>query len=157
MTNDLVRGDVNWFDSERRSAKTAGRRKTVATAQDERRRLITLGLMMKFATLAAQSNPRCSYRPKTEDYELAPKAARNHLKPAVDLPHALPKARGLDVTCGTSNAGIIDYFGVCASSDGSRLQAIARLANPHFMPLHRFVKAMAIVSLPLFSRRLSHV
>ena len=47
MTNDLIRGDVNWFDgrrSQRRSAKVSGRRKTVATAQDERRRLITLGL-----------------------------------------------------------------------------------------------------------------
>jgi type IV secretory pathway TrbF-like protein len=107
MANDLMRGDVNWFDgrhSQRRSAKASGRRKTVATARDERRRLITLGLMMTFASLAAQSNPRCSYRLKTEDYEFAPKAAsldgyrsRNHLGPTVDLPRALPEARGLGV------------------------------------------------------------
>jgi hypothetical protein len=38
----------------------------------------------------------------------------------------------------------VDDFAVCASSGGSRLQAIARLANLHFMPLRWFVKAMAI-------------
>jgi hypothetical protein len=107
MTNDLKRSDVSWFDSprsRRRSAKAGGRRKTVATPQDERRRLITLGLTMRFAGLIAQPNQRCSCRLKTEEYDFAPKAAsldgyrlRNHLAPAVDLPHALPEARGLGV------------------------------------------------------------
>ena len=78
MTNDLIRGDVNWCDrrcSQRRSAGVAGRRSRVAAAQDERRRSITLGSMMTFARLAAQPNPRWSCRPKTQDFSLAPRAA----------------------------------------------------------------------------------
>jgi hypothetical protein len=146
------RSDFNWFDRRRsRRRSTIAQRNSVATAWDERRRSITPGFMMTFASLAAQANPRCSCQLKTEDYDFAPKAGsldgyrpRNHLGPAVDLPHALPEARGLGVTCGTGNARIVDDFGVCASSGGSRLQAIARLANLHFMPLRWFVKAMAI-------------
>ena len=104
MTNDLIRGDVNWCDrrcSQRRSAGVAGRRSRVATAQDERRRSITLGSMMTFASLAAQPNPRWSCRPKTEDFSLAPRAASldrcrsRILGTRRLLPHALPEARGL--------------------------------------------------------------
>jgi hypothetical protein len=137
MTNDLVRHDVNWFAgrrAQRRSAKAGGRRKTVATAQDERRRLITLGLTMTFAGRTAQPNQRCRCRLKTEEYDFAPKAAsldgyrsRNHLAPAVDLPHALPEARGLGVTVRrpavqeTTALGAAYLAGIALSPDGTRL------------------------------------
>jgi hypothetical protein len=45
---------------------------------------------------------------------------------------------------GAGNARIVDAFGVSASSGGSRLQEIARLANLRFIPLRWFAKAMAI-------------
>ena len=139
MTNDLIRGDVNWFDcrrSQRRSVKVSGRRKTVATAQDERRRLITPGLMMTFASLAAQPNPRCSCRLKTEDCDFAPKAAsldgyrsRNHLAPPLIFRMRFLKREVSAFRCGAGNAGIVDDFALRASSGGSRLQEIARLAS----------------------------
>ncbi len=126
MTNDLVRGDVNWFDgrrSQRRSAKVSSRRKTVATAQHERRRLITLGLTMTFASLTTQPNPRCSCRLKTEDFGSAPRAAsldrcrsRIHLGLAVyfRMPYLKREVSGL--RCGAGNVGIVDYFAVRACS-----------------------------------------
>jgi hypothetical protein len=42
------------------------------------------------------------------------------------------------------NAGIVDDFGVCASSGGSCRLEMARLANLRLIPLRWFVKAMAI-------------
>ena len=48
--------------------------------------------------------------------------------------------------CGAGNAGIVDDFAVCASSGGSRLQEIARLASLRFIALRWFVKAIAIAS-----------
>jgi hypothetical protein len=106
MTHNFIWDAVNRLDrrlSPRRS-KATGRRRTVATARDERRRLITLGLMMRFASFAAQPSPRCGCRLKTEAHDLAAEAAwlagyrsRNHPGRAVDLPHGLPEARGLGV------------------------------------------------------------
>ena len=139
MTNDLVRHDVNWFDdrrAQRRSARAGGRRKTVATPQDERRRLITLGLTMRFAGLIAQPNQRCSCRLKTEDYDFAPKAAS--LREIIWPPPLIFRMRFLkrEVSasrCGAGNAGIVNDIAVCASSGGSHLQEIARLASLRFI------------------------
>ena len=126
MTNDLIRGDVNWFNrrcSQRRSAGVAGRRSRVATAQDDRRRLITLGLMMTFASLAAQPNPRWSCRLKTEDFSLAPRAAsldrcRSRIRLGLAVYSRMPylKREVSGSQCGAGNVRIVDYFGVCACS-----------------------------------------
>ena len=156
MTNDLIRGDVNWFDrrcSQRRSAGVAGRRSRVATAQDERRRSITLGSMMTFASLAAQPNPRWSCRPKTEDFSLAPRAAsldrcRSRIRLGLAVYSRMPylKREVSGSQCGAGNVRIVDYFGVCACSGVLCQPRTGLLVNLHFIPFHRFAKAIRIDS-----------
>lgn len=100
---------VNCFDSRpsrRRPVRDPGQPSAVVTAQDERRRWITLGLMMTFASLAAQPHLHWSCRLKTGDFSSAPVTApadrcrepRGRLGLALYVPHALPEARGLGVT-----------------------------------------------------------
>ncbi len=97
---------------------------TVATARDERRRLITLGLMMTFASLTAQPNPRCSYRLKAEDYDFAPKAAsldgywsRNHLEPPLIFRMFLKREVSAS-RCGDGDARTVEGSAVFVSSGG---------------------------------------
>jgi hypothetical protein len=108
MVNYSVRSGLNWFDRRvlaRRSAKSIGRQNSVATAQEERRRFITLGLRMTFASLAAQPNRRWGCRLRVENFGSAAVAAalyrcqpRARQGLTVYVPHVLPKARGLGVT-----------------------------------------------------------
>ena len=167
MTNDLIRGDVNWFDrrcSQRRSARVAGRRSRVATAQDERRRSITLGSMMTFASLAAQPNPRWSCRPKNRGLTISLRELHRLMATdreivwdlPSDLPHALPEARGLGVTVRRrqcKNCRLFQclcvFWRFCACSDGTPRQSSLHPTSPlrESDPLS--------TSLTTFSRRLS--
>ena len=103
-----VREDINWFNRrllQSPSAKVTPRRDTAVTSLDERRRFITLGLMVTFASLAAQPHPRWSCHLRKENFGSAAVAApRYPCQPrarqglTVYVPHVLPKARGLGVT-----------------------------------------------------------
>jgi len=153
MVNYSVRSGLNWFDRRvlaRRSAKIIGRQNSVATAQEERRRFITLGLRMTFASLAAQPNRRWGCRLRVESFGSARLAApldrcqpRARLESPFTFRMCFPTPEASESQSGADNAGNVDQLDACASSGVSRQQMPARLLNLRFISFRLFAKAIA--------------
>jgi hypothetical protein len=137
-----VRGDINWFNRrllQSPPAKVTPRRSTVVTPLDERRSFITLGLMVTFASLAAQTHPRwsCHLRKNCGSAAVAAPLYRCQPRARQGLTVYVPQSQGASESpSGAGNARIVDDFDVFASSGVSRQPGTALLVNLHFIPFH---------------------